>query len=130
MPTPVDETDGRFYVDVSTIPDAGNGLFAKVPLNQGERLEAIGVLVRPDSLADRCTGYADQHKFRAGEYLLIPLGFAGMANHSTTPNLEKVIEGDRVFLQTLRPVSAGEELFFTYSEYAQERFGLKVTVRG
>jgi hypothetical protein len=120
----IDETDGRFYVDASTIPEAGNGLFAKVPLAQGERLEVIGVLLQPDSLTDRCTHYADQHKFRAGDYLLIPMGFGGMANHSSTPNLVKVVEGDRVYLQTLRDVPAGEELFFTYSDYAQERFGL------
>jgi hypothetical protein len=31
----VDESDTRFYVAPSTIPGAGNGLFARVPLTAG-----------------------------------------------------------------------------------------------
>jgi hypothetical protein len=120
----VNETDERFYVAASTIPGAGSGLFARIPLSAGARLEVIGVLVLADSVSDRCTTYADTHKFRVGHRLLIPLGYGGMVNHSLTPNLEKVIEGDHVFLQAMRGVAAGEELFFCYSEYAQERFGL------
>ena len=45
-------------------------------------------------------------------------------NHSPTPNLEKVIDGERVFFRTLRPVAAGEELFFRYPDAALERFGI------
>lgn len=79
-----------------------------------------------DSLSDECTHFADEHKVRVGErLLLIPLGFGGMVNHSSTPNLEKVIEGDRAFLCALRPIAAGEEVFFSYTDYAQERFGLR-----
>ena len=62
----------------------------------------IGVLVRRESVADRCTHFADHHKFLVGDKLLIPVGFAGMINHSANPNLEKVIDGDRVFLRALR----------------------------
>jgi len=35
-----------------------------------------------------------------------------------------VLEGDELFLVTTRQVAAGEELLWTYSEYARERFGL------
>ena len=94
----IDETDPRFYVDSSRIPAAGNGLFAKVPLTQGDRLEIIGVLVERDTVADACSHYADQHKVRVGErLLLIPLGFGGMVNHSAEPNMVKVVEGERAF---------------------------------
>ena len=120
----VNESDDRFYVGASTIPGAGNGLFAKVRLREGERLPVIGVLVLANSISDRCSHYADEHKFRVGDYLLIPLGYGGMVNHSLTPNMEKVVEGDLVYLQAIRPVPAGEELFFCYSDYARERFGL------
>ena len=84
----------------------------------------IGVRVRRDSVADRCTAYADEYKIRVGDDLLIPCGLAAMVNHSTQPNLTKVIEGDAVFLELLRDVDAGEELCFCYSEYARERFGI------
>jgi hypothetical protein len=120
------ETDNRFLVAESTIPGAGKGVFAKTALAEGELLEIIGVLVQRDSIADQCTHYADEHKVRVGDdYLLIPVGFGGMVNHSSSPNTEKVIEGERAYLRALRPIEAGEELFFTYSEYAQERFGLR-----
>jgi hypothetical protein len=120
-----DETDGRFYVGESTLPGAGRGVFAKVPLRAGDRLRVIGVFIDSGSEADRCTAYADEHKLRAGEgRLLIPIGYGGMVNHSPTPNLQKVIERDAVYLQALRDIEPGEELFFTYTEYAQERFGL------
>jgi len=120
----LDETDDRFYAAPSTLPGAGRGLFARVPLRAGERLAVVGVLVRRDSDADRYTAFADEYKIRAGDYLLIPCGVAGMANDSAQPNLEKVIEGDTVFLELLHDVTAGEELCFAYSSYARERYGL------
>ena len=122
--TVLDDTDSRFSVAPSSIPGAGRGLFARVALRQGDRLAVIGVRVRRDSVADRCTAYADAYKIRVGDDLLIPCGLAAMVNHSTQPNLTKVIEGDAVFLELLRDVDAGEELCFCYSEYARERFGI------
>ena len=110
------ENDERFYVNTSTIPGAGDGLFAKTFLAEGKRLEVIGVLVPAGSVSDVCTRYADCYKFRVGDLLLIPLGFGGMVNHSRNPNLKKVIDGQRVYLRTTRPIHPGEELFFTYGE--------------
>lgn len=124
--TLINEEDGRFYVADSTIPGAGNGLFTKVPIRKGERLEVVGVMVSRDSRSDRCSHFCDHHKFRVGEdRLLIPLGFGGMVNHSPTPNLQKVFVGDRLYLEALRDLPAGEEVFFTYTPYAQETFGLR-----
>ena len=121
----VNEEDDRFYVADSTIPGAGNGLFTKVPIRKGDRLEVIGVVVRRDSTSDRCSHFCDHHKFRIGEdRLLIPLGFGAMVNHSLRPNLQKVFAGDRLYLEALRDLPADEELFFTYAPYAQEAFGL------
>ena len=102
--------DSRLAVRSSTVPGAGDGLFALVPLAAGERIEVVGVFVPVDSLADRCTGFADHHKFRVGEELLIPVGPAGMANHSDRANLAKLIADGRVWLETTRDVVAGEEL--------------------
>ena len=116
----------RFYIGESTIPGAGKGLFAKVALAKGDRLEVIGVLISSGSISDECTRYADEYKFRVRNKLLIPLGYGGMVNHSLKqPNLKKVINGGRLFLQATHPVQAGEELFITYSKYARERFNLR-----
>jgi hypothetical protein len=110
------EDDDRFVINMSTILNAGSGLFARRLLEEGERLEVIGVLVQAGSVADSCTRYADCYKFRVGEFLLIPVGFGGMVNHSSDPNMETVIEGQSVFLQTNRVVQPGEELSFEYSD--------------
>lgn len=118
------EPDDRFFAAPSTVRGAGDGLFARVPLRAGDRLAVVGAMVRRDSVSDRCTAYADAYKLRAGDSLLIPCGFAALANHSANPNLEKVVEGDAVFLQLLRDVAAGDELCFAYSKYARERFGI------
>jgi hypothetical protein len=118
------ETDDRFAVRPSTIPGAGRGTFAVVGLPAGAVLEVIGVRVPRESASDECTHFADHHKFRVGDSLLIPVGFGGCVNHSTTPNLEKVVEGERVFLRAIRPIAAGDELFFRYPDAALERFGL------
>jgi hypothetical protein len=120
----LDETDDRFEVRPSTVPGAGRGVFARVALPAGATLDVIGVLVRRESVADRCTHFADHHKFRVGDKLLIPVGLGGLVNHSTEPNLEKLLDGERVFFRTLRPIAAGEELFFRYPDAALERLGL------
>lgn len=120
----LEEPDDRFEVRDSTIPGAGRGVFARVDLPAGATLDVVGVRVQRDTIADACTHFADHHKFRVGDCLLIPVGFGGLVNHSVTPNFEKVVEGDRVFLRALRPVAAGEELFFRYPDAALERFGI------
>ncbi|MEQ1761001.1 MAG: hypothetical protein ABL986_22065 [Vicinamibacterales bacterium] len=43
----MNESDARFYVDASSIPGAGRGLFARAALPAGERLEVAGVLGPP-----------------------------------------------------------------------------------
>jgi hypothetical protein len=121
---PIDDPDARFAIGPSTIAGAGNGLFARLPLATGDRLEVIGVLVQADSTSDRCTHFADAYKVRVGNLLLIPLGYAALVNHSPCPNVEKVIEGEKVYLRALRDISPGEEVLFTYSDYARDRFGL------
>jgi SET domain-containing protein len=127
-PTPpatvLDECDHRFHAAPSTIAGAGQGLFARVPLKAGDRLEVIGVRVKQASASDRHTAFADEYKLRCGDYLLIPCGIAGLANHSSHPNLRKVMDGGALFLELVRDVNAGEELCFTYSDYARERYRL------
>ncbi len=122
-----EEKDKRFYIKKSGNRRAGQGLFAKVPLAKGATLKILGVLIGPDSVSDLCTGFADKHKFRVGRNLLIPLGFAGMVNHSAKPNMGKIVlNSHRAFLRTLRTIKKDEELFSTYHAYAQLRFGFGI----
>jgi hypothetical protein len=114
--------DSRFRIGKSTVRGAGRGLFATRTMAKGEMLDVPGFLVRRNSFSDQCTGYADAYKFRVGTHLLIPSGCASLVNHSSTPNMEKIIERDSVTLRSLRAILRGEELFFRYSRYAQQRF--------
>jgi hypothetical protein len=118
----LDEPDDRFQAAPSTIPGAGQGLFARVPLRAGDRLMVVGVRVRRESAADRYTAFADAYKLRAGDDLIIPCGAAAVANHSSQPNLRKVVEGETVYLELLCDVAGGDELCFEYSDYARRRF--------
>ncbi len=129
-PTIVTEQDERFYVDRSTIPQAGDGLFARVPLARGARLEIVGLLVVPHSAADRCTRYADSYKYRVAGALLIPTGFGAMINHAPSPNAEQLVDAGRLYLRTLRPIAAGEELLLTYGEDARRRLAIETSARG
>ena len=65
------ENDERFCVNVSTIPDAGNGLFARTLLAEGEQLEVIGVLVPAGSVSDVCTRYADHYITPARKFRIL-----------------------------------------------------------
>jgi hypothetical protein len=123
-PQQLSETDDRFVLGPSTISGAGLGVFARVALAAGDVLPVLGVLVPAESVSDACTHYADHHKFRVGDLLLVPVGFGGMVNHAAEPNLEKVVVGQRVLLRAQRPIAAGEELFFRYPDAALRRLGL------
>jgi SET domain-containing protein len=118
-PLSSEENDDRFYVAKSALPKARRGLFARVPLAKNEIIEVIGILVRAGSVADQCTSYANSYKFRVGRYLLIPTGYGGMANHSPTPNMVKMIRGSRIYLRTLRRIKKGEELLHAYNKHAK-----------
>lgn len=91
----LEETDTRFYLDQSTQPHAGKGVFAAKPIKAGDYLEIVGVFVKVGSIADKCTEYADTFKF-AGDYgekydrHIVPMGLAGMVNHANNPEDQNV----------------------------------------
>ena len=68
------------------------------------------------------THYTNKYKFRMGDKLLIPIGYGGIANHANTPNVEKIIDGDKIYLQALRAIDNNEEIVFIYGEVGQSFF--------
>lgn len=96
-----DEDDDRFYIKESNIPNAGKGLFASKMIMAGEYLPITGVMVERDSVADKCTHFFNSYKFAAnvkikndqidiGKFLIIPLGYASMVNHTSDKNQQSV----------------------------------------
>lgn len=87
----VEETDTRFAIKESTIPNAGWGCFAKSLLKKGDWLEIIGVYVATGGIADQCTHYAKRYKFAGSPKMnakIVPMGYGGMVNHSDDPNIQ------------------------------------------
>ena len=131
-----EETDDRFYIATSNIPNAGRGLFAARQIKQGEVLFVSGVLVERGSEADKTTYFLDTYKFAAdpkvkdneidyGKYVICPLGYAALVNHSTTNNVEIRYSGDeflhekslhttKVVYFFVRDVEQNEEILGNY----------------
>lgn len=113
----MEETDDRFYLAFSTIPGAGMGVFTRCNLKEGDRIEIIGVQIRNRAVSDRCTAFANSHKFKVNEnLLLIPTGYAGMVNHSNFPNMKVEKFEGRMFLIAIKGILKGEELFHKYRD--------------
>lgn len=126
----VEETDTRFYIDKSTLPNAGYGLFAKVKIPKDDWLEVIGVMVKKGGIADQCTHYAKRYKFAGSKdnSKIVPMGYAGIINHTadtSLQNMELICEqglskrsehASEVIYRTLRDIEPGEELLGNYGE--------------
>lgn len=116
-----------FVVRRSTVQ--GRGAFATRDIRRGERLgEYRGERVSWEE-ADR--RYDDESQERHHTFLfevdddtVIDAGVRGSAakyiNHSCDPNCEAVIEDERVFIEAIRPIRAGEELFYDYNYLLDE----------
>lgn len=125
----VEETDTRFYIEKSTIPHAGMGVFAAQSIRQDDFLEIIGIQVKCDSLTDQCTEFAKDYKFAARkkdyDRLIVPLGLGGMVNHAPTtdeqnveirymPNSKKNANASGAVYYFLRDVDKDEEVLGDY----------------
>jgi SET domain-containing protein len=135
----IEETDERFYLKKSTVPNAGLGVFTRTFIPKGEYLEIIGIMVKTNSMADNCTHYADKYKFaangktRQGKYetdfsrKIVPIGLGGIVNHSPTkeqqnaeifyrngPNRNSA-SGKAVY-RFIRDIEPNEEVLGSYGE--------------
>lgn len=107
----------------------GRGVFATRRIEKGERIiEYLGQRVSHDE-ADR--RYEDKDENDSHTFLfivdsktVIDAGVDGndarFFNHSCNPNCESVVEGRRVFIESLRTIEAGEEMTYDYQLYKDE----------
>ena len=100
----------------------GYGIFAVRPIPPGTRLiEYKGALINTAQAEGR---YPEDGTpphtflFDADDDLYIDAGVNGNSarwiNHSCDPNCETVMEGRRVFIESIRPIRPGEELCYDY----------------
>jgi len=120
----------------------GNGVFAVAPIKQGERVIQYKGLLRShgdvdgDDSGDVESGHT--FLFTLNDDWVIDANYKGndarWINHSCDPNCEAVIEededgdsrGDKVFIEALRDIKAGEELTYNYGITLAERHTAKL----
>jgi SET domain-containing protein len=126
----IEEKDERFYIDVSSIPNAGYGVFAKVPIKKGDWMEIVGILVKRGGIADVCTHYARRYKFsgKTNDAKIVPMGYAGIVNYiddpkkqnceiKRIPGLKKKNEhSSEMVYYFIRDIGVGEEILGNYGE--------------
>ena len=100
----------------------GYGVFALRPIPAGTRLiEYKGALISSAQAEGRYPEIdTPPHTFLfdASEDTYIDAGVGGNSarwiNHSCDPNCESVQEGQRVFIEAIRPIRPGEEIVYDY----------------
>jgi uncharacterized protein len=108
----------------------GNGVFAAAPIAKGERLiEYKGLRRTHEDVDNGDTGDVESGHtflFTLNDEYVIDANFGGNTarwmNHSCAPNCEAVMEEadgddrtkDRVFIEAIRAIKAGEELTYDY----------------
>lgn len=114
-------------VYIGATKDRGRGVFAGRDLRKGERYEGLVWLLPSkdlpilETLFDRRSGEPlSKYTYHwSRQILALSQGWAGMLNHSTTPNLEYT-GNDRLrktlIFRTLRNIKRGEELTFSYRD--------------
>jgi len=107
----------------------GRGVFATERIPKGTTLieytgEIVTWKVADQRYADEKNGY-HTFLFDIDGKKVIDAGVGGNAarwiNHSCAPNCQAVGDGDRIFIETIKPIKPGEELVYDYAFTFEER---------
>ena len=123
------------FTQVRNSPIHGRGVFARRPIRAGQRLlEYQGERIDwPEALRRHPRDPAQPNHtfyFSLGDDTVIDGGVQGNSarwiNHSCAPNCEAQQVGSRVFIDALRDIAPGEELFFDYALELDARYTAKL----
>lgn len=108
----------------------GNGVFAREPIRKGERIIRYKGVLRTHAEVDAEYGGQDENGhtflFTLNDDYVIDANAGGNVarwiNHSCDPNCESLVEEnakgkthkDKVFVEAIRDIAAGEELTYNY----------------
>ena len=111
----------------------GRGAFATRPIPSGTRLiEYAGRRISSEEAAARPEATDGTHHTLLfaiedddGTEIVVDAGVGGndarFINHSCDPNCDAIVEGGRIWIETIRDVAAGEELAYDYAFELAER---------
>jgi len=117
----------RFH-SVRRSPIHGRGVFALRRIPKGKRvIEYRGERISSEEATRRfeeSMDYPFTYLFEVDETTTIDAGVRGSSarfiNHSCSPNCESLNDGGRIFIETLRQISPGEELTYDYRLQIEE----------
>lgn len=133
--TPLHAPTSGPYTQVQNSPIHGRGVFARRPIHAGQRLlEYKGERIDwPEALRRHPRDPAQPNHtfyFSLGDETVIDGGVQGNSarwiNHACAPNCEAQQTGSRVFIDALRDIAPGEELFFDYALELDARYTAKL----
>ena len=117
--------------EIRRSPIHGAGAFAKREIRKGERVVEYKGERITEKRADRRypdpDGKTPHHTFlfQIDDDTVVDAAVGGNAarfiNHSCDPNCEAVIEDDRIFIEALRNIPRGKELYYDYQFVLEER---------
>ena len=119
-----------FPFEIRPSPIQGLGAFATHPIPAGTRLiEYTGERLTPAEADARYPDVpGDRHHtylFAIDDEVVIDAAVDGnearFINHSCAPNCDAVVDGDRIWIETVRDVAPGEELAYDYAYLLEER---------
>lgn len=130
MPTSTPPRSSRRKISVRRSPVHGKGVFATRPLAVGELIcEYKGEPIEWDEALRRHPRDPSQPNhtfyFDTGDGTVIDGAVGGNSarwiNHSCAPNCEAEEHDSRIFIRTVRPIAAGEELSIDYALVVEKR---------
>jgi len=92
--------------------DRGRGVFAGVDI---PARELVVLFQGPIFDKDTCPDFSEALQVGVNAWMWSSGGVDDIVNHSCDPNTGLWQEGGHTYLMSLRPIAAGEELFFDYS---------------
>lgn len=116
--------------EIRPSPIQGLGAFATERIAAGTRLiEYVGERLTPEAADARYPDADDErhhtYLFAIDEDIVIDAAVGGndarFINHSCDPNCDAVVEDAHIWIETIRDVSAGEELAYDYAYVLEER---------
>ena len=127
-PNPV--LNARRYLAMRRSGIHGRGVYAREAIPAGARIieyrgERISNEEAERRYPDDFEGEHHTFLFAVDDDTMVDAAFSGnlarWVNHSCDPNCETVIEGGRIYLESLRDIAPGEELAYDYNYILPER---------
>jgi len=115
----------KTYVSHSTIPNAGNGLFAGEDIPKGtiiwqlnpriDKIIQINDWIHINAIE---RAYLEKYAYRDGDCLILCSDDGKYINHSTEPNVDDIISPEHGSISiTNRDIKMGEEFLSDYSAF-------------